>query len=842
MNFKLQIFDETFILQGKVFRRRSTTSIQTCWKAGESNDGRIDLESLTGHLLVVDRHLCFAKFKDDNLFLTGTEEYFSRNLPAFHRPADVPAAFSNGTDVFDMGYIGDFINEHSKCQALLKAKSTDRPRILQSISDPSQRQVVPYSSSDINKTVPLNHVQLQALKSMKYDVEGIQGPPGTGKSTMIYHIVNSFLGAAAISLATCVQNKAVDAIAEKLASANNIGFFVFGNEERLGLLAKRWTLPSQTERDERVVQTLQRLDALQSELKKLRAKVVRQLLKSYPARSADEYKEMCDSDPAVASLRSRVTTAEVEHTSTVRFVRAEILGRSRVMLCTVATAAGRLQGEEELKDFMERITAVILDEAGTSSESKLPLLLTLQSVDRIIPVGDHKQLEPFTHIKPHKKSMVCYEFQRLRKCSKGRLCRFTHATAAAAGGVSKTPMGYFQRLKLALPGNAIPTLIHQYRMHPRICEYVSSSFYNGKLCTPKEVSAARLSADAHGLYWISYPSCDAEEAPRRGSTSRQNSTEASLVASIAKCPSLRAKYVMVITFYKAQENLIRETLLAAGLAEDSDPKTGLRICSVDQAQGSEADVVILSCVRSNHAMELGFVTNTNRLNVGVSRARERLVVVGDTSTLGTDANWAALISQCQRVSVESLPPIGQGSSELTVERGVSHPAMPQRLSLPPPPPAARAAASRTVTVTHLPAGGTETLPNPFLVCIIRWWRRPVRPTEEEEDGQGWAAWCKGWTGTCGARWLPTAATSGFCRPPAEWQPRQTRMCDGAGCRRTIPPRWATAAAERGRRLEQRTVGASRFLTPLSRGRRWGRPGEAKLAERRFPSAASSSSS
>ncbi|KAJ1442997.1 hypothetical protein B484DRAFT_38313 [Ochromonadaceae sp. CCMP2298] len=74
------------------------------------------------------------------------------------------------------------------------------------------------------------------------------GPPGTGKSTLVYHIDNSFLGKNTISLATCVQNKAVDAIAEKLATGQ-IGFFVVGNEDRLGLFAKMWTLDAQMYRN-----------------------------------------------------------------------------------------------------------------------------------------------------------------------------------------------------------------------------------------------------------------------------------------------------------------------------------------------------------------------------------------------------------------------------------------------------------------------------------------------------------------------------------------------------------------------------------------------------------------
>jgi hypothetical protein len=358
-------------LQGNFFQQEgSSTSVIACWKAGDSDGGTV-LKSLAGHLFVLDRHLCIAHFKDDKLILVGTRSYFSRSLPAFHRPVDIPAAFSKGINIFDMGYIGDFVNENNKCQDLLKIKSHERPSILQSIADPSQRQLVPYCSSDINKKVPINNVQLQALKSMKYDVEGIQGPPGTGKSTMIYHVVNSFLGPQAISLATCVQNKAVDAIAEKLASANNIGFFVFGNEERLGLLAQRWTLAAQTGRDGRVVRAARSFSTLLAEAEKLREAVMKQLRQA-PAESLDELVGMCESDASVAALRCRVEIARKQLKDTGDLVRAEILGRARVMLCTVATAAGRLQGEEELEDFMERITAVILDEAGTSSESKLP--------------------------------------------------------------------------------------------------------------------------------------------------------------------------------------------------------------------------------------------------------------------------------------------------------------------------------------------------------------------------------------------------------------------------------------------------------------------------------------
>lgn len=125
-----------------------------------------------------------------------------------------------------------------------------------------------------------------------------------------------------------------------------------------------------------------------------------------------------------------------------------------------------------------------------------------------------------------------------------------------------------------------------------------------------------------------------------------------------------------MTFYKAQHKLLLEQFKDAGLAEftageeeDSDKRhrlgngasavaasarggvASLRVLTVDQAQGSEADVVFLSCVR-NPARSIGFVASANRLNVAVSRARERLVVVGDAHTLASNAHWLALRQAC----------------------------------------------------------------------------------------------------------------------------------------------------------------------------------------------------
>ena len=375
----------------------------------------------------------------------GSNFAVAENLSGRKDDEDMPIVFlreNGGEDVYDLGYIGDALSEYQCCSDLLEEEESLHRPLRTSIADPTKRREVNYSSDVINTRVPLNMKQLQALKSMKYDVEAIQGPPGTGKSTVIYHIINSFLGSEAISLATCVQNKAVDAIAEKLVSANNIGFFVYGNEERLGLIAKQWTLDAQAQRHPVVEQASLELE---NATKKL-AKAKKDLLKTRKTLETDEsFARRTLNDPNVLLLQAEELRLNKLYYQLVRNEIENITSHSRVALCTIATAAGKFLHEEGMKEFTSRLSAVILDEAGTSSETKIPLLAALPCVDRIIAVGDHKQLEPFTNIKPHRKQMVCFDFQKGRRCSQGTRCKFKHTVSSknSEAVVSTAPIGYF---------------------------------------------------------------------------------------------------------------------------------------------------------------------------------------------------------------------------------------------------------------------------------------------------------------------------------------------------------------------------------------------------------------
>lgn len=321
---------------------------------------------------------------------------------------------------------------------------------------------------------------------------------GTGKSTVIYHIIRSFLPPNEVTLACCVQNKAVDSIAEKLVKCRDIPFFVVGNENRLGLLAIQWTLDAQIIRHPRMQRFhsfLLFVEALIGMLTDFFLKKIRVSKRHYDYRE----KRARELFPKNIEKRESWLGRDLWHlywvkTMTIKYknllllierlkemlltdakhaksklysvLNQDLIAASRAILCTVATASRSLQSEE-FESIVPRINTAILDEAGTCPEGKIPLLCCLPGLTRIIAIGDHKQLAPFSYIQPQK-------------------------------GIPDQEKGYFQRVVAALSG-VVPMLREQYRMHHRICEFVSKQFYGGILVTPAEVRTSRCKSDREGI-------------------------------------------------------------------------------------------------------------------------------------------------------------------------------------------------------------------------------------------------------------------------------------------------------------------------------------------------------
>ena len=360
-------------------------------------------------------------------------------------------------------------------------------------------------------------------------------------------------------------------------------------------------------------------------------------------------------------LNKRGSELCLELKLTEQVARTELIASSNVILCTIATASRSLLTEFDLIVKVHQITTVILDEAGNCPEHKLPLLAMLPSLQRIIMIGDQKQLQPFTYIsnkdnnnniRGGRSDGICRNFLK-GYCSYGNSCHFKHSKNRTTKATIKDPVGVFQRIESSLPSGSVQMLSEQYRMHPIICQIVSNLFYQDILTTNTNITALRVRVDPIGLYILS--SLSPEETPPR-STSKHNIGEADYVVDIINSGLYKHKSIMIITFYKSQEVLIRKKLNEAKIYENADEEDSLRVLTVDQAQGSEADIVILSCVRSNLDSSIGFLSNANRMNVAISRVRQRLIIICDIGTLSSNANWCALFERSRVISsISSLP-------------------------------------------------------------------------------------------------------------------------------------------------------------------------------------------
>eukprot|EP00041_Stephanoeca_diplocostata_P019945 m.437112 g.437112 ORF g.437112 m.437112 type:complete len:758 (-) comp21431_c0_seq1:838-3111(-) len=647
------------------------------------------MDSFNFHLVVIRSQIYFtqtrsANSKDNPVFLEltpqGPWEVPNKSFQNLFSECRSEEQDPECLALFDFGYVGEFMAEWHACTILRKCPIRE-DSLLAAVSRPRDRHTscgynegMPPIAELKQCPVPINPTQYDAIHRLKHQLEGIQGPPGTGKSTTIFHIITSRLPSDHVALATCVQNKAIDAISEKFA--HNIPFIVFGNDDRLGLISKYWTLHAQVARDRRVVQ----IDRIEKQLKagllnvrEVREKTMEVASGLYCDRRArqrtlranekfprgtkdwqerrdeflahDNWKRLWESyqrqrHETIFALEKKVFNLtnqfSAEYHRVYEEVSHELKERARVILCTVGST-GSLMHSEYLAPVTERITTAILDEAGNSHESKIPVLLLLPKLDKIIAIGDQCQLQPFTHMEAPN-ARVCFSYQKHGHCRFGKDCKFSHAIA------TRLPDGFFQRIQAALPPNTVKMLTHQYRMHPEISSVVSDCFYESQLQTPDSIAISRRSASTSGLWWLD---CADEEHTASNSTSAFNEGQVHSVFNVYR--KLRrelpaTKKILVATFYKAQYFKIMDYFKDRG--EEESPT--LRIATVDQSQGSEADIVILSTVRSNFKQAVGFLKNPNRINVAISRAREQLIIIGNRRTVGGDrsSKWHHIIDSC----------------------------------------------------------------------------------------------------------------------------------------------------------------------------------------------------
>jgi hypothetical protein len=256
------------------------------------------------------------------------------------------------------------------------------------------------------------------------------------------------------------------------------------------------------------------------------------------------------------------------------------------------------------------IHSVIVDEAGSVSESSISLLLALGARNMCL-VGDAQQLAPFTRV------------------------HFDHQH----GDHTHHARSMLERAELAgLPTRFLDT---QYRMHPVICTLVSAMFYRRALVSHATIALPHRASFASGMCWVDVAS--GEEKQARGFT---NDNE--VVACMALVRRLHTEHpnarIFILAMYKQQQIALNRRLHRMF----RDPPSQVTTLTVDSAQGEEADFVILSLAKSFPNL---FLCDRRRLCVALSRAKALCAIVGNYRDYNTDQDWSPVTSRC-----EKLPP------------------------------------------------------------------------------------------------------------------------------------------------------------------------------------------
>lgn len=434
----------------------------------------------------------------------------------------------------------------------------------------------------------LNAAQQQAVQTAlaARDVALIHGPPGTGKTTAVIELIRRAVRRGERVLACAPSNMAVDNLLLRLVAAGQ-------RVVRLGHPAR--VLPELRQH------TLDLLVESHPDVR-LARKLVKQALGLF--RQAARYTRARPEPGARQATRREARDLMADARRLERQAVAHLLDTADVLCATTTGLDSEILGTRHFD------TAVI-DEACQSVEPGcwIPLL----RCDRVVLAGDHCQLPP-TVISPE----------------------------AVAEGL-KTSL--FERLMARFGPSISRQLTVQYRMNEAIMAFPSREFYADTLLADPSVRGHRLSdlpgvqaapATEMPIEFTDTAGAGFDEEVEPDGESRLNREEAALVARKVRellDAGLAATDLAVIAPYGAQVRLLRELL----------PIAGLEIDSVDGFQGREKEAVVISLVRSNAGGEIGFLSDIRRMNVAMTRARRKLLMIGDTATLCTHPFYQRLI-------------------------------------------------------------------------------------------------------------------------------------------------------------------------------------------------------
>ncbi len=445
----------------------------------------------------------------------------------------------------------------------------------------------------------LNPTQERAVNGVLWakDVAVVHGPPGTGKTTTLVEAINETLMRESQVLVCAQSNMAVDWISEKLID-RGINVLRIGNPTRVNDKMLGFTY-------ERKFEAHPDYPQLWSIRKAIRE------LRNNRKRGSESYHQKMD------RLKSRATELEIRiHTS--------LFGEARVVASTLVGAGSRVMEGQ-------KFTTLFIDEAAQALEAAC--WIAIRRASRVILAGDHCQLPPTVK-----------------------------SIAALRGGLGKTLM---ERIVENKP-EVVTLLKVQYRMNEEIMRFSSDWFYGGQVEAAPQIKYRGILDYDNPMVWIdtsddtmtaasgstaiegnqtSVPSVEDKEASFHeqfvgSSFGRINKGEAELTlktlkdyfTKIGRQRVLEERIdVGIISPYRAQVQYLRSLIKKR---EFFKPYRSLvSVNTVDGFQGQERDVILISLVRSNEEGQIGFLRDLRRMNVAITRARMKLIILGNVRTM-----------------------------------------------------------------------------------------------------------------------------------------------------------------------------------------------------------------
>lgn len=494
--------------------------------------------------------------------------------------------------LFDENSYSEMSSALRQASAINEKSGNPLVSILAGSRQPGFEKMPPLAFAGLNESQ--NRVVTNIVAA--HELAIVHGPPGTGKTTTLVQAIQTLLDRESGQiLVVAPSNTAVDLLTEKL-SFKGLNVLRIGNPVRVSEKLSALTLESKMSMHPSF-REIRRLKKQAGEYRNLAHKYKRNFGKAEREQRKALFNE------------AHKLIAEVE--SIEQYIMNDVIGRAQVITATPV-------GSNHYSVRQLSYHTVVIDEAGQALEPAcwIPII----KARKLVMAGDHFQLPPTIK-----------------------------SQEAAHGGLANTLL---EKAAHAFP-SAVVMLDEQYRMNELIMQYPSKVFYENRLKANVAVAQHTLLPGEPPLAFIDTAGCGFEE--KSEGTSVTNEEEAIFLRNhlVSLCQTLSVSYndenfpsIAVISPYRRQVLLLQDLIL--GGTELLPYVNYMSVNTIDSFQGQERDIVYISLVRCNNEGAIGFLSDIRRMNVAMTRARKKLIIIGDSATLSRDPFYDGLIAFSQQ--------------------------------------------------------------------------------------------------------------------------------------------------------------------------------------------------